>query len=254
MSGKRVGLALGGGAARGFAHVGVLRVLEREGIPVDFVAGTSVGSVIGVARAAGFDGNDLQQMALEFKWRNVGRPVWPRDGFFSFEPMESYLTSILGDLSFDELKIPYAAVATDLETGEQVVLREGKVAPAVRASCSVPGLVVPVELEGRSLVDGGIVNNLPISVVRELGAEIVIAVGLSSPPGGRPKGPLGIGTAALEFLLVNAGDDPSTANVHIPIPVWGVLSLVSTGKRHRFMALGRQAAEQALPAIKALLE
>ena len=87
-----------------------------------------------------------------------------------------------------------------------------------------------------------------------IGWVIVIAVGLSSPPGGRPKGPLGIGTAALEFLLVNAGDDPSTANVHIPIPVWGVLSLVSTGKRHRFMALGRQAAEQALPAIKALLE
>jgi NTE family protein len=234
--------------------VGVLRVLEREGVPVDCIAGTSVGSVVGVACAAGFDSNRLQQMALEFRWRHAGRPVWPRDGFISFAPLESYLAGILGDLDFGELKMPYAAVATDLVSGEQVVLREGRVAPAVRASCTVPGLVVPVELDGRTLIDGGIVNNLPISVVRDLGADVVIAVGLSSPPGGRPKGPLGIGTAALEFLLINAGDDPSTADIHIPIPVWGVLSLVSTGKRHRYMALGRQAAERALPAIKALLE
>jgi NTE family protein len=253
MSRKRVGLALGGGGARGMAHVGVLRVLEQEKIPVDCIAGTSVGSLVGAAYATGLRSDRLMEMALSVRWRNIARPVWPRYGFFSFDKMESFFTGLVGDLTFDDLEIPYAAVTADLATGEQVVLKEGRVAPAVRASCSVPGLVTPVPLNGRLLVDGGIANNLPISVVRQLGADVVIAVGLGVPQGNRPLGPLSIGVAAIEYLVIHAADDPATADVYIPIPVWGIGSLLRMSRRHRHIALGRQAAEQALPAIKAAL-
>jgi NTE family protein len=235
------------------AHVGVLRVLEQEKIPVDCIAGTSAGSLVGAAYAAGLRGDKLLEMALGLRWRHVARPVWPRHGFFSFDRMESFLTKLVGDLAFDDLEIPYAAVTADLATGEQVILKEGRVAPAVRASCSVPGLVTPVPLNGRLLVDGGIANNLPISVVRELGADVVIAVGLGVPLGDRPLGPVRIGVAAVEYLVSHAADDPATADVYIPIPVWGISSLVRMSKRHRHVALGRQAAEQALPAIQAAL-
>jgi NTE family protein len=254
MSHKRVGLALGGGGARGMAHVGVIRVLEREGIPIDCIAGTSAGSLAGAAYAAGVRGQGLLEIALHLRWRDIARPAWPRQGFVSFARLETYLVKVLGDLTFTDLALPYAAVAADLATGEQVILTEGRVAAAVRASCSVPGIVTPVEVGGHLLVDGGIVNNLPISVVRSLGADVVIAVGLGVPPGGYPKGPLRIAMAALDFLLMHAADDPATADVHLPIPLWGFGSLVRTSRRHRFVALGEQAAEQALPQIRALLD
>lgn len=254
MSHKRVGLALGGGGARGMAHVGVIRVLEREGISVDCIAGTSVGSLVGAACAAGIGADRLLEIALQFRWRHIARLVWPRQGFFSFDRLETYMVNLVGDLTFADLVIPFAALAADLETGELVILKEGRVAPAVRASCSVPGIATPTEIGGRLLVDGGIVNNLPISVARALGADVVIAVGLGVPPGGYPKGPLRAGVAAIDILLIRAADDPASADVHIPIPVWGLGSLVRTSQRHHLMALGEQAAKQALPAIRAALD
>jgi NTE family protein len=254
MSRKKLGLALGGGGARGNAHVGVIRVLEREGIAIDCIAGTSVGSLVGAAYAAGIRGQALLDIALNFRWRNVARLVWPGRGFVSFDRLESFLICTVGDPTFAGLGIPYAAVAADLLTGEEVVLLEGRVAPAVHASCAVPGIVVPVDVGGRLLVDGGVANNLPISVVRSLGAEVVIAVGLGSPPRTYPRGPLQMGVAALDFLLRRAGDDPTTADVHLPIPVWGLGSLLSTARRRQFVALGEGTAEKALPAIRAALE
>lgn len=253
MSRKRVGLALGGGAARGMAHVGVILTLEREGIPIDCIAGTSVGSLVGAAYAGGLRGERLLEMALHVGWRHFARPIWPRGGFLSFAKLESYVIDRIGDRTFAELEIPYAAVAADLLTGEQVTLQEGRVAPAVRASCSVPAIVTPMELDGRPLIDGGVVNNLPITVVRDLGAEVVIAVGLASPPREHPRRALQIGMVAIEYLLINAGDDPALADVFIPIPLRGLGSLVRMSRRHRFIAAGRQAAETALPAILAAL-
>ncbi|MFC2046129.1 patatin-like phospholipase family protein [Chloroflexota bacterium] len=250
MDRKRVGLALGGGAARGFAHLGVLRVLELAEVPVHCIAGTSVGSVVGALYAAGLDSERLLELALSFRWRQVARLAWPRHGLVSFSKLEGYLTRAIGDVTFSELEVPYAAIAADLATGEQVILTDGSVARAVHASCSIPGIVAPVDLGGRLLVDGGIVNNLPISAVRDLGADVVIAVGLGALPGAHPNGPLRSGIAAIEILIMHAADDPSTAEVHIPIPVWGLASFVRTSGRHRLIALGRQAAEQALPAIR----
>lgn len=251
---KRVGLALGGGGARGMAHVGVIRVLEQAGIPIDCIAGTSAGSVVGAAYAAGIRDERLMDLALHLRWRQIARLIWPREGLVSFDRLESYLIDTAGDLTFADLQMPYAAVAANLATGKQVVLTSGRVAPAVRASCSVPGVVTPIEIDGVRLVDGGIANNLPITVVRDLGADVVIAVGLGTPPDPQPRGLGQILNTTLEHILLRIGDDPGLANVYLPIPVSGLASFMRTSKRHRFIALGRQVAEAALPAIQAALD
>jgi len=177
---QRVGLALSGGGARGLAHIGVLKVLEREGIPVDFLAGTSMGGVIAAAYASGLGVEYIEKEALRMgRLRNLitlmDRSL-PRLGLFEGQKVQEYLAGHLGDITFDELKIPLALLAVDLETGEEVVLRSGRVADAVRATISLPGVFAPFRLDGRLLVDGGVLNNLPADVVREMGADIVIAV------------------------------------------------------------------------------
>ena len=250
---KRLGLALGGGGVRGMAHVGVLRVLEAEGIPIDCIAGSSVGSLVGAAYAAGIGSERLLQLAMEIRWRDLARLQWSRAGFVNFEELESTLTGATGAPTFADLKIPYAAVAADLATAEVVIITAGPVARAVRASCSVPGIVPPVEVDGRMLVDGGVVNNLPISITRQLGADVVVAVSLAQPPGTSPRGAVAIGITAIEMLILKSGDDPATADVHLSIPTWGLGSVVRTAKRHELLELGEQATRDVLPAIRALL-
>lgn len=250
---KRVGLALGGGGARGAAHIGVLDVLEREKVPIDCIAGTSAGSLVGAAYAGGLRGQRLVELAQQTRWRHIARPAWPHRGLISFAALEGYLIRAIGDLAFADLDIPFAAVATDMASGEQVVLRAGRVAPAVRASCSVPGVVTPLDLDGRLLSDGGVVNNLPISVVRDMGADIVIAVSLFKPQGQRPRGLGGMVVAAVEYMLFRAGDDPASADVCISLPMAGLGSILRPSGAKESMQLGRLMAEEAMPSIQALL-
>ena len=127
---KRVGLALGGGVGRGLAHIGVLLVLERAGIPIDCVSGTSAGSIMGAVYCAGWSLDRIREEARRIRWRQLASPVWPSRGLVSFDKLERWLVAKLGDLSFADLKIPYAAAATDLKTFEPVTLREGRLAPA----------------------------------------------------------------------------------------------------------------------------
>jgi NTE family protein len=180
----KVGLALSGGGARGLAHIGVLRVLEQEGIPVDFLAGTSMGGVIAAGYAAGlsaeFMAAEAQRMGQLRSLIALMDRSLPRLGLFEGQKVQEYLTGHLGNITFDELKIPLALVAVDLVMGEEVVLRSGRVADAVRATISLPGVFAPFRLDGHLLVDGGVLNNLPANVVRERGADIVIAVDVSS--------------------------------------------------------------------------
>jgi NTE family protein len=158
---------------------------------------------------------------------------------------------MLGDRTFADLPIPYACVAFDLETCQPVVLREGRRATAVRASCSIPGVVTPVEWDGHLLVDGWGVNNLPISAARELGADEVIAVSLHAPLGRRPGGIEEIALVTLKAAITRASDDPATADVYIPVPLTGLSSLVRVSQAMRMVEAGRQAAERAMPAIRA---
>jgi NTE family protein len=158
-------------------------------------------------------------------------------------------------VAFHELELPYAALAADPANGELVILKEGPVAPAVCASCAVPGFFVPVDVGGRVLVDGGVINNLPISIARALGADVVVGVGLFAPPDEPPRRALDTLMAAVDYLLLQAGDDPVSADVYVPIPLHGLSTLVrlSGPYRERAFALGCQGAEEALPAIRAAL-
>jgi len=182
MSSPKIGLALSGGAARGMAHVGVLRALLENDIPIGCIAGTSAGSIVAGAFASGMPLEDIENFGRTLRWRDIGRVTMSRLGVQSNERLEQYMRARLPVTKFEELRIPFAAVATDLATGQAVVLKdEGDVPFAIRASCTIPGWYVPVlDQQGRQLVDGGLVAVIPSTVTRELGADIVIAVDVNS--------------------------------------------------------------------------
>jgi len=177
---RKVGLALGSGAARGLAHIGVLEVLEKEGIPIDMIAGTSAGAAIGALYAQGKAASQIKKLFLDLGWKKLAPLIdlsLPKTGFIKGKKIQDLLEShIGGDLQFSDLKLPFACVTTDIDTGEEVVIDHGSVTEAVRASISIPAIFTVVKREGSYLVDGGLVNPVPVSVVRQMGADFIIAV------------------------------------------------------------------------------
>ena len=251
MSDKRIGLVLSGGGALGAAHIGVLEVLEGAGIRPSCVTGVSAGSAVGVAYCAGIGVAQIRDVALNLQWSKLGRVVRPHRGFFDGSRLEEYLIGLIGDRTFDELEIPFSAAATDILRDELVILHQGRVAPAVRASCAFPGVFTPVESEGRLLVDGGLINNLPVSAARGLGAEYVIAVDLSAPLVGRRKPPsnlMDMWFMSLATLIRNTNREAELADVVI-CPEVGEFNWVELGQAPELLERGRRAAEQALPRI-----
>jgi len=186
---KKVGLALGGGAARGLAHIGVLEVFEEAKIPVDMIAGTSFGGMVGALRAQGKDPGLMKEIALKInvmKMLSLADLTLPKSGLFGGKAVINLLHKIMGDdARFDELPIPLALVATDIITGEEVVIDQGSVLEGVRATISIPGIFTVAKWRGRYLVDGGLVNPVPVSTVRQMGADLVIAVNVIPPMGVR---------------------------------------------------------------------
>jgi NTE family protein len=181
----KIGYALGGGAAPGLSHIGVLKVLDEYGIVPDVIAGTSIGAIIGALYASGYKARDIERLVLGLDWRklvNLVDVAIPRGGFLKGKRIVSLLTSILGDATFSLLKCPFACVATDIINGDQLVLRDGSLVDAIRASISIPGIFTPVAINGRFLVDGGLVNTVPVSICREMGAEYVIGVNVIPEP------------------------------------------------------------------------
>lgn len=177
-----IGLALSGGAARGIAHVGVLRALAENQIPIDYIAGTSAGSLVGGAWAAGMSVDEIEKIGVNLRWRDIGRVTMSRLGVQCNDRLEGYVRARLPITRFEDLPIPFAAVATELNTGKPVVMRDrGDIPFAIRASCTIPGWYVPVQdEEGRHLVDGGLVAVIPSNACRALGAELVIAVDVNA--------------------------------------------------------------------------
>ena len=180
MSRKKVGIALGGGAARGIAHIGVLEILEKEDIPIDVVAGTSAGAVIGALYASGMSAAQLKEVVLGFDWkkrRTLLDLAFPHTGFIAGDRLMHEIQELMGgDLKFNELKKTFACVACDLVSGEEAVMTGGSVAEAVHASISIPVIFQAVKRKGRYLIDGGLVNQVPVNVVKAMGAEYIIAV------------------------------------------------------------------------------
>lgn len=179
---KKIGIALGSGSARGWSHIGVIRSLLEAGIPIDVACGASVGALVAGSLAAGFL-DPLDRWARRLNWSHIigfMEVAIPRSGLVEGEKISAYLREILSDPMIENLPVPFAAVATDLKTGKEVWFREGSLIDAVRASISLPGIFTPFGRNGQWLVDGGLVNPVPVSLCRALGAEIVIAVNLNS--------------------------------------------------------------------------
>ena len=174
----RIGLALGGGFARGIAHVGILKVLEEENIPISFIAGTSVGALIGAAYCGGLSAADLEKLARRVRFKDFARWTLSRYGFASNRRMIGFLNSILTVKNFEDLRIPLAVTATDFATGEGVVFHSGPLVEPVRASCAYPGMFLPVNIRGRLLVDGMLSHAVPTHPLRDMGADRVLAVHL----------------------------------------------------------------------------
>ncbi|KEO81936.1 patatin-like phospholipase family protein [Tumebacillus flagellatus] len=172
----RIGLALGAGGARGFAHVGVLQVLEKMGIEIASIAGSSMGSMVGAFYCNGMDTKYLEQLAVNLKRRHWIDFTVPKMGFVNGTRIMEMVRFLTKGQNIEDLRVPLAIVATDVERGERVVFREGPIDQAVRASISIPGIFIPHRYQGRLLIDGGVIDRVPIHVAREMGADIVIAV------------------------------------------------------------------------------
>lgn len=186
---KKVGLALGSGSARGWSHIGVIRALQEEGIDIDIVCGTSVGSIVGSALAAGFL-DQLEEWARELAWSDIlgfMDVTLPRSGLIEGDKITKFFRANLSDPNIEDLPLPFAAVATDMSSGREVWLQKGPLIDAIRASISMPGIFTPFKQGKQWLVDGGLVNPVPVSLCRAMGADIVIAVNLNSDIMGKRK-------------------------------------------------------------------
>jgi len=253
----KVGLALGGGGARGFAEIGVLRVLEQEKIPISFVAGTSVGSLIGALYAdtgrvldAEFHAISVTEEDL-FDYRAFA--VFS-GGFVKGERLLQFLGANLKSKSIEQMKIPYAAVAVDVATGRAVSFQRGSIAPAVHASCAIPGVFVPVEIGGRTYVDGGVVNPVPADVARSMGAEVVVAV--SIPPLVRstvPTNPVAVAYQSVTIMSSEIARLRAREADVVVTPDVGDVAYDDFTQKKRLITAGEDAARKALPQIRAAI-
>ena len=239
--------------------MGVLKVFVEHGIKFDCVAGTSAGALVGGALAAGMPVEEVEKIGRTLRWRDLGRMTLSRLGAQTNAPTEEFVRARYPVTRFEEMPVPFAAVATDLQTGAAVVMRdEGDVAFAVRASCALPGWYVPVtDPEGRQLVDGGLVANLPVSVARSLGADVVVAVDVNYEGAkfiGRPRSMVGV---LLQSIVVvqqtSVLHERRLADVCIS-PAVGHLRWDEMKRTEEFIAAGIESARAAIPAIKELLQ
>ncbi len=252
----KIGLALGGGAARGFAHVGVIKTLEAQGINIDIITGTSAGSIVGALYAGGVNGFDLQKTALAMD-ESVATDwtILPNRGVFKGESLQNYINQALNNRNIEKLNKVFGVVATDLQSGEMAVFRQGNTGMAVRASSSVPGVFQPVAISGREYVDGGLTSPVPVRAAKLLGADIVIAVDISKPP---ESGKTGNGLDLLLQTFAIMGKsinyfELNEAQVVIR-PNIGDMSPADFKGKHLAILEGERAAQGALEKIRLTIE
>ncbi|MDH5834135.1 patatin-like phospholipase family protein [Luteimonas kalidii] len=250
----KVGLALGGGAAKGFAHIGAIKMLEANGIRADVVAGTSAGSVVGALYASGIDPFRMQERAVALDESTLRDIRLFSGGLVQGQALQDYVNAEVGRLPIERMKKPFAAVATRLDTGDRVVFVRGNTGQAVRASSSVPGVFEPTRIGRHSYVDGGVVSPVPVDAARQLGADVVIAIDISSKAGGRtPTGMAGIVNQSITIMGQTLGrQELERADVVIR-PQVNEIGPVSFEQRNAAILEGERAALAAMPAIRARL-
>ncbi|HEX8989101.1 MAG TPA: patatin-like phospholipase family protein [Rhodocyclaceae bacterium] len=247
----KIALALGGGAARGFAHIGVIKALEAQGIVPDIVVGTSAGSVVGALYAAGNNGYQLQQAALKMDEAQVSDWSLPDRGVFKGEALQNFINRAVDNRPLEKLSRTFAVVATDLHSGEPVVFRTGNTGMAVRASSCVPGVFQPVSINGREYVDGGLVSPVPVRTARSLGADLVIAVDISAKPqNGKTQNTVGVLLQTFA-IMGNSISRFELAEADVVIrPQLADVAATDFQGRHLAVLEGEKAATAALPEIK----
>jgi NTE family protein len=257
--GPTIGLALSGGAARGMAHVGVLKALSENRIPIDCIAGTSAGSLVGGALASGMPLEEIEELGRKLRWRDIGRVTMSRLGVQSNERLEQYLRARLPISKFEDLPIPFAVVATELKTGAAVVMCDrGDVPLAIRASCAIPGWYVPViDEQGRQLVDGGLVAVVPSSVARSLGADIVIAVDVNAAGAtfiGPPSSVIGVLLQSMLVVQKTASHYQLQLSDFVIKPKIGHIRWDEMGRSDELMAAGYEAGLESIAEIRVLID
>lgn len=255
----RIGLALGGGAARGFAHIGVIKALEAQGIVPDIVVGTSAGSVVGAMYAYGYNGFTLQKMALEMDEASISDWALPffskSPGVLKGEALQAYVNKAVHNQPIEKLKIPFGAVATDLKTGQPILFRRGNTGMAVRASSAVPSVFQPVSIAGHTYVDGGLVAPVPVRFAREMGAEFIIAVNISSATEAQAT------ASSLDVLMQTFTIMGQRLNQHelkdadvVITPALGAMGSADFNGRNLAVLAGEQAAASVMSQLKARLK
>lgn len=250
-----IGLALGGGMARGCAHVGVLKELEKNKIPIDLIAGTSVGSLIGGAYAAGLSSAQVEQLALTVSWNDLGRVTISRLGFYNNERTEEYVRKHFPVTEFEQMRMPFGAVATEIQTGKMTIFTEGSLPLAIRASCALPIFYTPVMVNGRMMVDGGLVGHIPASVCRLMGADLVIAVDINSQHLPIPKPTHLFTVIAQSFAVMGRASVPylyEDADVVVR-PKIDHVSPDDLSKAAEMIAAGEEATRRIMPKLTRLL-
>ncbi len=250
-----VGLALSGGAARCIAHIAVIETLESEGIPINAIAGTSAGSMIGALYAAGVPLPEIRHIALNTRWKDIFKFTIPRMGLISSDGIAEFMDEALPVKRFSSLAIPFAAVATDLHTGDKVSLTTGSVAKAVQASCSLPVIFTPTTINRRMLIDGGVASQIPVRTARDLGADIVIAVNVNYRAVELDQYDNILKIAAhLSALWAskNAREEEKLADVVIPVDAKGI-PLYDMSKGRELLRRGEKATEGKIKEIRTLL-
>lgn len=255
----KIGLALGGGAARGFAHIGVIKALEAQGIVPDIVVGTSAGSLVAALYAAGNNGFALHKMALEMDEATISDwsvPLFAKaTGVLKGEALQNYVNKAVNNQPIEKLRIPFGAVATDLNNGRPILFRRGNTGAAVRASSAVPGVFQPVKVGEHSYVDGGLVSPVPVRFAREMGADFVIAVNISAQPDAQPA------NSTLDVLLQTFAIMGQSINHYelreadvVIQPRLGTMKGSDFPGRNNAILAGEQAASAAMAELKHKLE
>jgi NTE family protein len=250
----KIAVVLGAGASKGFAHIGVLKVLESNKIPVHMIIGTSAGSFVGSLYAYGYNAFELQKLSFSIEKGDVVDLMIPDNGFIKGEKLEAYINRTLKNTPLEKLKIPFYAVATDIQSGKEVVFGSGNTGTAVRASCSIPGIFRPVNILGKTYVDGGVVSPVAVDAAKRLGADIVIAVDIAGDvDSSQPEGTIETILQSITIMYSKlAAIQLSKADVVIK-PKVGYISSGDFSKRHEAVLEGEKAALEALPKIQGIL-
>ncbi len=253
----KIGVALGGGAAYGYAHVGVIKVLEREGIDISMIAGSSVGSLIAAIYASVMDAKKLEETALSLDWTDIAMPTIPKEGLVSMERLGDFLKKKIEPRNMEETKIPYYSVATDIITGNEKVFDKGPIEKAVRASTGLPGIFAPTETEDGLFIDGGVTNNLPADVLKARGADFVIAVDITTCTHldiRKHRDIFSIVWKGWQVAVEQNMKHKSMADADVIIrPKLENMNPFDLGRKKEIMAAGEKAAEEAMEEIKALM-